>query len=140
VPRRHAAAGGSARQRDRGSTAVEFVIVAPLLLVLLMFMVYVGRVVEVHTEVDGAARDAARAASVATSQGNARAAAIEAVGQDLPDCASSSDVTGWSAAGSQPVSVAITCPLNMSILGFGFGHLTVSGTAVAPMDPFVARR
>ena len=39
---------------------VEFVLLAPLLLGLMLFLVLAGRVVEAHGEADGAARDAAR--------------------------------------------------------------------------------
>ena len=65
---------------------VEFVVLAPLLLALMLFLVMAGRVVEAHGEVDGAARDAARAASIARTSQGAQAAADQAV---------AADVNGW---------------------------------------------
>jgi Flp pilus assembly protein TadG len=129
----------AARARDRGSMAVEFVFLAPLLLVLMLFLVFAGRVVEAHSQVDGAARDAARAASIARTSGDAVAAADQAVRTDAGWCSSPPAVSGWTVGGAQPVTVTLTCALNMGFLGFGFGSVTVTGSAVAPMDPFVAR-
>lgn len=140
--RRRRVPGGAALRTDRGSMAVEFVFVAPLLLILMLFLVYAGRVVEVHNQVDGAARDAARAASLARTRAAARADELQAVSQDVPACANPADVSqpiGWTVAGTQPVSVSITCRLDMGFLGFGFGTVPVHGFAAAPMDPFVAR-
>lgn len=50
---------------DRGSASVELVLVTPVLLVLLLFVVALGRLADARAQVDGAARDAARSASIA---------------------------------------------------------------------------
>ena len=50
---------------DRGSASVELVLVTPVLLVLLLFVVALGRLADSRAQVDGAARDAARSASLA---------------------------------------------------------------------------
>jgi Flp pilus assembly protein TadG len=115
---------------------VEFVLLVPLLLALLLFLALAGRVVAAHGQVDGAARDAARAASLARSPGAAQAAA---------DQAASADVTGWCAPpavggfvpGSQAVTVRLSCHLSLSFISFG--SIRVTGYAVAPLDPYVAR-
>jgi hypothetical protein len=115
---------------------VEFVLLAPLLLVLVLFLVFAGRVVEAHSQVDGAARDAARAASLARSPSAAQTAAGQAV---------SADVNGWClppivlgfAPGSQAVTVRLNCALDLSFAGFGAVHVT--GYAVAPLDQYVGR-
>ncbi len=52
---------------DRGSVAAEFAIVAPLLLVLLFIMVTLASIFFDQQHVQSAARDAARAGSVAIS-------------------------------------------------------------------------
>jgi Flp pilus assembly protein TadG len=119
--------------------AVEFVFVAPLLLVLMVFLVFAGRVIEAHGQVDGAARDAARAASIARTSMAAVDDADKAVRADAGWCANPPAVNGWTVDGAQPVTVTLTCTLNLGFLGFGFGSVTVTGSAVAPMDPFVAR-
>jgi Flp pilus assembly protein TadG len=119
--------------------AVEFVFLAPLLLVLMLFLVFAGRVIEAHGQVDGAARDAARAASIARTSQDALLAARGAVSTDAGWCTTPPQVSGWTVLGTQPVTVTLNCTLNLGFLGFGFGNVTVHGFAVAPMDPFVAR-
>ena len=115
---------------------VEFVLVAPLLLVLMLFLVLAGRVVEAHGQIDGAARDAARAASLARSPAEAQAAAGQAV---------TADVNGWCAPpviggfvpGSRAVTVRLNCTLDLSFISFGSMHVT--GYAIAPLDQYVGR-
>ena len=51
--------------------SVELAVIAPGLIVLLLLVGAGGRVVEVQGHIDGAARDAARAASLAQSPGQA---------------------------------------------------------------------
>jgi Flp pilus assembly protein TadG len=114
----------------------EFVLVAPLLLVLVLFLVLAGRVVEAHGQVDGAARDAARAASIARSPAAAQAAADQAVSADVNGWCSPPAVLGF-APGSQAVAVRLSCALDLSFIGFGVLHVT--GYAVAPLDQYVGR-
>ena len=114
----------------------EFVLVAPLLLVLVLFLVLAGRVVEAHGQVDGAARDAARAASIARSPGAAQAAADQAAGADVNGWCSPPVVLGF-APGSQAVTVRLNCALDLSFISFGAMHVT--GYAVAPLDQYVGR-
>lgn len=131
---------------DGGSMAVEFVFVVPALLILMLFLVYAGSVVQAHGQVSGAARDAARAASLAPSLGSAEDAADSAVSQDVPGCPVSPGgnpaLSGWpqtATAQSADVDVAISCPVNMSVLGFGFPSLTVHAFAAAPLDTYTPR-
>jgi Flp pilus assembly protein TadG len=114
---------------------VEFVMLTPLLLVLMLFLVFAGRVVEAHGQVDGAARDAARAASIAQSPGAAQASADQAVSADINGWCSAPIVDGF-VAGSQAVTVTLHCTVPLSFVS---GSLTVTGFAVAPLDQFVAR-
>ena len=114
----------------------EFVLVAPLLLALVLFLVLAGRVVEAHGQVDGAARDAARAASIARSPGAAQAAADQAVSADVNGWCSPPAVLGF-APGSQAVTVRLVCTLDLTFIGFGAMHVT--GYAVAPLDQYVGR-
>jgi TadE-like protein len=68
---------------DRGSFAVELAVVAPALFGLVALLISVGRVAETRAVVEGAARDAARAASInhaGTARAAAEAAARRAVG------------------------------------------------------------
>nr|MDQ3573439.1 pilus assembly protein [Actinomycetota bacterium] len=60
---------------EEGGAAVEVAIVAPLLIVMLLFVVGLGRLAAAREVIDGAARDAAREASIRRSSGRAVAEA-----------------------------------------------------------------
>jgi Flp pilus assembly protein TadG len=124
------------RRAERGSLTVEFVLLAPLLIVLMLFLVLAGRVVEAHGQVDGAARDAARAASLARSPQQAVADARAAVDADINGWCQDVNLNGFT-PGSTAVTVSLNCSLDLTFLGVG--HVTISGFAVAPLDQFVAR-
>lgn len=133
--------GGPPRgpDRQRGSMAVEFVLLAPLMIALILFLVLCGRVLEAHGQVDGAARDAARAASIARSSAQAAANATAAASADLSGwCVSGAvaSVTGFAPASTQVV-VQVTCTLDLQPISFG--TVQVTGFAAAPLDSFVAR-
>lgn len=65
------------RRGERGSFSVELAVLAPALLVIISFIISVGRVTEGRAVVQGAARDAARAATI-NHNGNADGAAEDA--------------------------------------------------------------
>ena len=69
--RRRAERGAWWRRGERGSISVELAVLAPGLVLLLLLVAAGARVVEVQGHIDGAARDAARAASIARSYGQA---------------------------------------------------------------------
>jgi Flp pilus assembly protein TadG len=123
--------------RDRGSMTVEFVIVVPVLLVLMLFLVMAGRVEEARGQADGAARDAARAASIALDPGDAQTWAEQAITDDGGSNVSCAQPT---VDGFAPNSLAVTVTVQCTVdLGLGFGSWTVTGHAVSPLDPYVAR-
>jgi Flp pilus assembly protein TadG len=136
---------------ERGSISVELAVIAPGLVLMLLLVGAAGRVVEAQGHIDGAARDAARAASLAGSPGQAGQMAQQAAQQDLGAsswCTSGSvraPVTGFPASQFIPagatVQVTVTCAVNMSpfrLLGFS-PTMQFRGTAVAPVDPFTCR-
>jgi Flp pilus assembly protein TadG len=140
------------RRRDRGSMSVELAVIAPGLVLLLLLVGAGGRVVEAQGHVDGAARDAARSASLARSMGQANAFALQAARADLGGsswCAQgtvAATVAGFPAVGQavgpgDSVTVTVTCAINTSpftILGFN-PTTTFTAQAVAPLDPFMCR-
>ena len=137
---------------SRGSLSVELVVLAPALALLLLLLGAGGRVVEVQGHIDGAARDAARAASLARSSVQAAQLARQAAVADLGStswCTPRSisvQVSGYPAAGPLPgsgadVAVTVSCAVNMSpfsALGFT-ARMRFTGQAVAPLDPFMCR-
>ncbi len=124
---------------ELGSMTVEFVILAPVMLLLMLFLVLCGLVIEAHGKVDGAARDAVRAASIARTAPEAQANALQAARGDLRRSCSATPatrVTGFGPASTQVV-VRVTCQVDLRFISFG--SITVTGSAVAPLDTFVAR-
>ena len=146
APRRHG------RRAQRGSISVELAVLAPGLVLLLLLVAAGARVVEVQGHIDGAARDAARAASIARSYGQAVASARRAARADLGAtslCAPGTvavRVAGYPAVpvvttAGGTVTVTVTCQVDMSpfkALGFGVTK-GFTGQAVAPLDPFMCR-
>jgi hypothetical protein len=132
--------------------SVELAVIAPGLILLLLLIAAGGRVVEAQGHVDGAARDAARAASLARSLGEADQFALQAAQADLGStswCVQGTvgaDVVGFPGPGvpvlpGQDVTVTVHCELNMTpftILGFK-AATAFTAQAVAPLDPFVCR-
>ncbi|GII82654.1 hypothetical protein Ssi03_06440 [Sphaerisporangium siamense] len=116
--------------------AVEAVMLAPLFLIFLTFLVGAGRVVEAQGEVNGAARDAARAASVQrtlpAAERAAREAAVSALrGQCRPDVSLAG--SDWREGGS--VRAQVACELRLDVLGFGAIKRT-TGDSVVPLELF----
>jgi Flp pilus assembly protein TadG len=106
---------------ERGSVTAELVLLTPLLILLLLFVVGLGRLSGARIEVDGAAAQAARAASIARDPATASAAAKEtatsALGSDHVTCAQlsvSTDTANFAPGGS--VAVTVTCTVSLAEL------------------------
>jgi Flp pilus assembly protein TadG len=121
--------------------AVEFALLAPAFIVLMLLLVFGGRVVEAQGQVDGAARDAARAASVQQNSANVGAAIANAADGDLyragHQVCTQAPRGSWQ-PGNAAVSVTIKCTINVAFFP-GLGSMTMTGTAVAPLDTYVER-
>ncbi|GGK65762.1 hypothetical protein Sme01_23950 [Sphaerisporangium melleum] len=116
--------------------AVETVMLAPVILLFLTFLVGAGRVVEAQGEVNGAARDAARAASVQRTMGAAERAAREAARSALDgQCGPQVSLSGsdWREGGT--VRAAVTCELKLDFLGWGATR-RMQGDSVVPLERF----
>lgn len=70
--------GTADRRSERGSFSLELAVLAPTLLLVISFIISVGRVTEGRAVAEGAARDAARAASINHNGGAAADAAARA--------------------------------------------------------------
>jgi Flp pilus assembly protein TadG len=115
----------------------------PLLVGLLLFVVLCGRTVSVQLDVDAAAHDAARAASIArtipaatTGARDAALATLTARTQDCPTPSITVNTGGLRPGGVVTVSVTCQVPLrDLALLGVP-GTRTVSSTASSPIDVF----
>lgn len=121
--------------RDRGASAVEFALVAPLLVALLLGILAFGHAFHVQSVLSNAARDAVRVVSLSNvsnqtdPQTAARETAINSAQPSVsldnahiditPDaCGAAENVT------SETATVTITYPLQL--LG-GIGNITLTG-------------
>jgi Flp pilus assembly protein TadG len=122
--------------RERGSMAVEVVLITPVLVAFLLLVVAFGRYVAVRGEVEAASRDAARAASLERSTDAARAAAEQTVHGSLTnrDC-SDVQLSGQFIAGGT-ITATLSCQIPLTDLGLlGLpGSVKITGTSSAPLD------
>ncbi|WBQ01815.1 TadE/TadG family type IV pilus assembly protein [Kribbella sp. CA-293567] len=131
------------RRGERGTMALEMVILAPLLLVLFMFLLACGRYFQTSSLLENAARDGARSASQSRSLGDAQgqvdAAVTRTMAQAVKSCQDSAGgtITTGFAAGTA-LSVEVTCTINyhdLGLLGIG-GNTTITKRFSSSVDPY----
>lgn len=122
---------------DGGFSTIEVVLLVPVFVLLLLLVVAVGRVEEARIEVTGAARDAARAASLSRTAAQAAdraqgSAAVVLSGTSV-SCVGGPDIdvdtTAFTPGGA--VTVQVTCPVRLGDLGLPGLPGTKSVTAQA---------
>lgn len=132
----------------RGSMAVEMVIAVPGFLLLLLLIAGGANWVSANSQVGGAARDAARAASIARDGQDAQQAATSAADYDLGKLCTGGDpdvqvnfLGGTSFANATEVSVQVSCPVNLQVFKIvGLDNSRpFSSQSIAPLDPFESR-
>ena len=135
----------SLRRTEAGGAAVELTLATPLLLMFMLLVVALGRLATARADVDGAARDAARAASIAREVAQAERVAREAAAATLDERAvtcRSLDVAVDTAA-FRPgglVAADVTCVVDLADLSLLRlpGTKAVHARFVAPVDTFRA--
>lgn len=140
----HDAARLARRRHDEsGSIAAELVLVTPLLILLLLFVVALGRLASARIDVNGAAAVAARAASIArdptAATATAQQTASAALAGDGVACASLNVATDTAAfAPGGEVAVTVTCAVDFADLA-GL-HIpaatTVSSSSMSVVDTY----
>ncbi|WP_460662080.1 TadE/TadG family type IV pilus assembly protein [Kribbella swartbergensis] len=142
VPGRRAAARHR-RPSEQGTMALELAVLAPILLILFMFLLACGRYFQTSSLLESAARDGARSASQARSLAEAQGYVDDAVARTMSqafksckDTASGSITTAF-AAGT-PLSVEVTCTIDyrdLGLLGIG-GDTTITKRFSSSVDPY----
>ena len=134
---------GELGRDESGSVTAELVLLTPLLILMLLFVVALGRLSGARLEVDGAAAQAARAASIARDPATAVAMATQtataALGSDHVTCAQltvSTNTAQFAPGGS--VAVTVTCTVALSDLtGLRLpASESVTSRATAVVDTF----
>ena len=129
--------------RDRGSAAAELVLVTPFLILLLLFAVAAGRLVQARLDVDSAAEQAARAASLARTPEAASAQATQVAqaalaGQSVTcnPAVITPDTSDFTPGGQ--VSVQVSCTVRLSDLSLLHlpGSQTLTATFTSPIDTY----
>jgi Flp pilus assembly protein TadG len=128
---------------DGGAASIELVLLTPVLLALLLLVVAGGRLASARAKVDGAARDAARAATIARSPSGARAVANATVGERLQtggvECRQLTvdlDTTQFRPGGE--VKATVTCVVDLAdltLLGIP-GTRSITTVAVETVDAY----
>lgn len=138
--------GTRARRRtaEDGFSTVEVVLLMPVLVLIVLLVVGVGRVEQARLQVTGAARDAARASSLTRTPDaanvQAQAAARTALAGQSVTCvggpAVSVDTTQFVPGGQ--VVVTVTCPARLGDLGFpGLpATKTLTATSASPIEQY----
>lgn len=129
---------------ERGSLSLEFVLLVPMLIGLVLFIAGAATLGRARSTVDDAAWEAARAASFARSgveaDGAARAAVDRRLAGERWSCLAQRvdvDVSGFRPGGD--VAVAVTCDVRLRDTGlFLPGATHVTARAVAPLDQYKA--
>ena len=132
-----------ARRGERGVAAVELTLIAPVIMVILLFVVGLGRMAHARQQIESVAADSARAASLErnTSQSThaAELAATRSLGEAGVSCANLKvdvDLSSYQPGGS--VTVAVSCTTKLSDVGLaGFpGSRVFSATSVVPIETY----
>ena len=133
---------------ERGSASIEAVIAGPAVVLLILLVVFGGRVALAHQSVQAIAADAARTASLARTQTSARTSAEAAVqaglDQQLP-CASHTldlNLNAFTKPAGTPAAVSATlaCRVSTADLGLpGLPDLTIEATMTSPIDTYRER-
>ena len=133
----------SALAGGRGSATLELVLATPLLVMLLLLVVAFGRLATARADVDGAARAAARAASITRDPTSAARAARQTasatLGQRRVTCRHldvAVDTRVFTAGGWVAVDIACTVDLaDLALLRLP-GARTIHARFVEPLDTF----
>jgi len=131
------------RRSEDGSATTELVLLTPVLVLMLLFVVALGRLASARSDVDAAARDAARAASDARSVSTARRDGESAARASLREggvtCRTLNvaiDSNDFRADGTVTAHVSCRVALgDLTQLGLP-GQRTISSTFTAPVDRY----
>ena len=106
------------RLRDRGAAAVEFALVVPILIALVLAIAVFGRAYNIQSSLSMAAREGVRVMAIEKDAAAARtAASIAAMNLGLAVAEDDIDVTGCD--GISPSDAIVTVPYNFDFFGFG---------------------
>jgi Flp pilus assembly protein TadG len=136
--------------REDGSIAVEVAILMPAFLLLIAVAAVIGRQTVAQTAIEGAAHDAARAASISRTAPTAKAHGEEAARSVLTDqglhcdpVTVTIDTSQFARALGQPAAVTATVSCSVAFSDIAVpglpGNRTLSATFTSPLDIYRSR-
>lgn len=128
---------------ERGTAAIELVLMAPVLMIILLFVVGLGRMAHARQQIESVAADSARAASLERntqlSALAARIAAERSLGQAGVSCSGLDvgvDLSSYQPGGQVRVTVSCTANLgDVALAGFP-GHKVFTATSTVPVETY----
>ena len=138
------------RRDERGSAAVEIALLAPLLGALVLVVIFGGRLALARQTVQAAASDAARAASIARTPGDAERSARRIAHGTLTNqgvhCATTTievDTAGFNAPVGTPAATTVTISCDVATADLTLplpGTTRVSATSTSALDVYRGRK
>lgn len=130
------------RSDARGSVTVELVTITPVLILMLWFLVYCGRLSDARLQIEDAAHQAARAATLDRSRpaalADARATAASALSDAGITCQFLSVTTHGTFRAGSTVRVAVSCTVGLHDLALLQvpGSTTLTAEFASPVDVY----
>lgn len=132
-----------AHRDEHGTAALELTLLAPLLLVILLFVVGLGRMAHARQQIESVAADSARAASLqrntSLSAQAAKTAATASLGDAGVSCTNLDvdvDLSSYQPGGRVTVTVSCTTKLSdVAMAGFP-GSRTFTATSSVPIENY----
>lgn len=130
------------RHDARGSVTVELVLTIPILILMLWFLVYCGRLSDTRLQIEDAAHQAARAATLNRSPSAAAADARSTAAGALSDagvtCQTLSVTTRGTLQAGSTVTVAVSCTVGLHDLALLQvpGTTTLTAEFASPVDVY----
>jgi len=129
----------AARGPDAGISTVELVLIAPVLMMLILFLVAFGQITQARSSLDGTARDAARAGALQRDYNSAVSAAGSTAAKDAAGVCTGGDIQVTPGGDFQPggmFTVTLTCQVKgLRMLGLGVSN-QIRATSTAPLDTY----
>lgn len=132
-------------RQSSGTAAIELVLVAPIFMLILVFIVGLGRMAHARQQIESVAADSARAASLERVTSRSQDAALSAAQHSLGDAGVSCrdlsvrvDLSRFEPGGD--VSVTVSCRADLAdvtLAGFP-GSKTFVAQAVVPIETYRA--
>lgn len=128
-------------RNERGTAALEIVVLAPVLIVVLLFVVGLGRMAHADQQVQSVAADAARAASLerntSASAAAARQAAQASLGEAGVSCTDldvSVNLSSYEPGGQVSVTVTCTADLGAAAMAGFPGSRVFTASSTVPIE------